>query len=127
MLLTKYAIHHNEDYFPEPYTFRPERWLLRSQDPAGVSAEELALQQFAYAPFSVGRASCVGKSLAYPDISIVLARLVWLHEMRLEPGAKLGEGSQGLGRGRERKKEFQTDDNFVAVYNGPMAQFRPRR
>lgn len=57
----------------------------------------------------------------------MLARLVWLYEMRLEPGAKLGEGSRGLGKGREIKKEFQTCDNFVAVYKGPMVQFRPRR
>jgi hypothetical protein len=86
----------------------------------------LILQQSAYAPFSVGRASCVGKNLAYQEITIVLARLIWLYEMRLEPGNKLGEGAKGLGSGREMKEEFQTYDNFVAAHNGPMVQFRLR-
>ncbi|KAF4626141.1 hypothetical protein G7Y89_g12020 [Cudoniella acicularis] len=105
---------------------RPERWLLRDQDGEGVDAAELALQQSAYAPFSVGRASCVGKTLAYQEIIIVLARLLWSYEMRLEPGASVGEGSVGQGRGRELKREFQTYDNFVAAHDGPMVQFRPR-
>lgn len=87
----------------------------------------MAVQQSAYAPFSVGRASCVGKALAYGEISIVLARLIWLFEMRLEPGATLGEGSNALGRGRGVKKEFQTIDNFVALHDGPMVQFKLRK
>lgn len=92
-----------------------------------MEPEQLALQQSAYAPFSVGRASCVGKALAYGEISIVLARLIWLYEMRLEPGATLGEGSSTLGMGREMKREFQTFDNFVALHDGPMVQFKLRK
>ena len=124
--VANYAIHHNEAYFPDPYRFRPERWLLLTEDSEGVSAEQLILQQSAYAPFSVGRASCVGKNLAYQEITIVLARLIWLYEMRLEPGNKLGEGAKGLGSGREMKEEFQTYDNFVAAHDGPMVEFRLR-
>ncbi|KAH6662093.1 cytochrome P450 [Halenospora varia] len=111
----------------DPYAYRPEWWSLHSQGPAGVDADELALQQFAYAPFSVGRASCVGKAFAYGEINIVLAHLVYLYEMRLEPGATLGERPQKLGMGRTLKKEFQSVDNCVAAHDGPMVQFKPGR
>ena len=124
--VANYAIHHNAAYVRDPYIFRPERWLPSEQDPEGVDEAELRLLESAYSPFSVGRASCVGKALAYQELMIVLARLIWLYEMRLEPGSTLGEGNKRLGRGRELRREFQTYDNFVAAHEGPMVQFRPR-
>ena len=125
--VANYAIYHNSKYFPQPYAFYPERWLLKSaNNPDGVDPEQLALAQLAYAPFSVGRASCVGKNLAYQEITIVLERLLWLYEMRIKPGTTLGEGDIGLGENRQIKAEFQTYDKFVAAHNGPMVQFKPR-
>ena len=124
--VANYAIHHNAAYFRDPYIFRPERWLLLAQDPQGVDEAELRHQESAYSPFSVGRASCVGKALAYQEITIVLARLMWLYEMRLEPGCNLGDGHEQMGKGRKMRGEFQTYDNFVAAHKGPMVQFRRR-
>lgn len=34
-----YAIHHNHVYFPNPFVFKPERWLLRGKFEGGVSAD----------------------------------------------------------------------------------------
>ena len=124
--VSSYAIHHNELYYPEPYAFKPERWLLKDKFTFGVSQQGLALAQSAYCPFSVGRASCVGKSLAYNEIMTILGRLIWLYEIRLEPGSTVGEGRSTLGKDRSRKDEFQTYDRFVAAHNGPMVQFRFR-
>jgi cytochrome P450 len=109
-----YCIHHNHIYFPEPFEFEPERWL----------ADGLALAYSAFTPFGVGRTSCVGKYLAYQEMAIVLARMVWLYDMRVQPGTTVGEGYKGLGKGRQRKNEFQTYEKFVSSHDGPIVQFR---
>lgn len=56
-----YAIHHNAEYYPEPFEFRPERWIV--QDDA--SSDDVALARSAFCAFSVGRTGCIGRSLAY--------------------------------------------------------------
>lgn len=117
-----YSIHHDSIYFPEPFTFRPERWLPEM----GTPEESIALAKSAFCPFSVGRTGCVGKYLAYQEMSIMLARMLWLYEMRLQPGSTLGEGRPSLGKDRSRKEEFQTKDVFVSTHEGPLVEFKPR-
>lgn len=124
--VANYAIHHNEDYFPEPFEFRPTRWLPAADYEGGVSQQEIQLANAAYAPFSVGRANCLGQKLAYQEMMTVIARLVFLYEMRIQPGSTLGQGSEKLGKDRCREKEFQTWDVFVSHHEGPMVEFRRR-
>lgn len=50
-----YAIHHHPDYWEEPFSFKPERWLKEA-------ARQTDAKQ-AYAPFNIGPRSCVGKPL----------------------------------------------------------------
>ncbi|KAJ5645945.1 hypothetical protein N7490_002317 [Penicillium lividum] len=103
-----YALHHTAEYWPEPYEFRPERWL------DGTPTE----QRPAFTPFGAGRTGCVGKHLAYQEMGIILARLLWLYDMRLEPESKrvmlearpFWEPSWG----RDHVGEFQTG-NFRRV------------
>lgn len=68
----------------------------------------------------------MGQYLAYQEIGIILARMIWLYEMRLKPGSSLGEGSEGLGWGRGRKGEFQLYDKFTSSHEGPLVEFRHR-
>ena len=59
--LPNYAIHHNEDYFPNFSCSIPlVGYKKQSTRLAGVTAEEVQLAQPAYAPFSVGRAGYLG-------------------------------------------------------------------
>jgi len=118
-----YAIHHNETYFPDAFEFKPERWLTEA---GGGNPESIALARSAFCPFGVGRTSCVGKTIAYREMSIILARIIWLYDMRLAPGvaATLGEGHSNMGYGRTRKLEFQTYDNFTSTHFGPLVQFQ---
>ena len=58
-------------------------------------------------------------------MSVVVARMVWLHDMRLQPGSTVGEGNPTLGNGRMLKNEFQVYDDFTSTHEGPMVQFRP--
>lgn len=66
--------------------------------------------------------------MAYLELSLALARLVWAFDMRLAPGeaGRVGEGRKGMGYGREREHEFQLQDIFVSEKKGPIAEFRPR-
>lgn len=122
-----YALHHNPDNFTDPFSFKPERWLESGVDGGtGASKPEVALAQSAFAAFGVGRTSCVGKYLAYQEMSLVIARLVWLYDMRLQDGSTAGEGRWGLGQGRQRRNEFQLQDRFVGTHEGPMAEFKLR-
>ncbi|KAF2470541.1 benzoate 4-monooxygenase cytochrome-like protein P450 [Lindgomyces ingoldianus] len=120
-----YALHHDESYFPKSFLFKPERWLSGSpRDRKSSTIDSTAAS--AFTAFGTGRTSCIGKYLAYQEISLVVARTVWLFDMRLQPGSTLGQGSKSMGPGRERKKEFQTWDKFVSIHNGPMVQFKRR-
>ena len=66
--------------------------------------------------------------MAYKEITIVVARLVYMFEMRIAPGSTAGEGDPTLGPQslRRRKGEFQGLDKFVLQADGPVLQFRLR-
>ena len=120
-----YALHHNELHYPDPFAFKPERWIV-STDPNCEKSSEAAVAaaQSAFCAFSVGRFGCVGKTLAYAEMSVILARIFWLYDMRLR--GSIGEGRTSLGRGRERTNEFQTWDGFTSTHEGPMVEFKRR-
>ena len=119
-----YALHHNQDYFPDPFTFRPERWIV--DDKSGIMAEDVARAQSAFCPFNVGHRGCVGKNLAYQELSIAIARVVWTYDMQ--------EGNRGVLKraginyvGMEgEKSEYPIEDFWVAHCDGPMVSFKRR-
>jgi len=119
-----YAIHHNEEYFPHPFEYMPERWM-RDQAPASL-AEKLDAAHSAFCPFSVGPRGCIGKGLAYVELSVALARVLFAFDMRLTPGTSVGEGRPDLEVGRRRTMEFQLKDTFTSLKDGPVVQFRKR-
>ncbi|KAG8158471.1 hypothetical protein KVR01_011593 [Diaporthe batatas] len=118
-----YALHHNKKYFPEPFAFRPERWLVEE---SGEKA--LAEMRSAFAPFSIGPRACAGKSMAYLEASLVIARTLWFTDFETAPG-KLGEGGAGKAGSsgiRDRPEEFQLYDIFSATHDGPNLLFSYR-
>jgi cytochrome P450 len=123
-----YALHHDENHFPEAFTFKPERWLTEEilTTKTGSNMEIPLRTNAAFSAFGVGRTSCIGRYLAYQEISLVIARTLWLYDMRIEPGSTLGEGKNTMGSGRHRKNEFQTLDRFVSTHQGPSLQLRIR-
>ena len=120
-----YALHHNELHYPDPFVFKPERWIV-STDPncEKSSKAAVAAAQSAFCAFSLGQYGCVGKTLAYAELSVMLARIFWLYDMRLR--GSIGEGRTSLGKGRERTNEFQTWDVFTSTHEGPMVEFKCR-
>ncbi|OTB05051.1 hypothetical protein M426DRAFT_57542 [Hypoxylon sp. CI-4A] len=111
-----YAIHHNEEYFPEPFVFKPERWT--TDITAGRPSP-------AFAPFSLGPRSCAGKSLAYQEISITVAKILWYFDFE-RPAGNLGNIGAGKPGGRGVPEEFRLYDILTSTHNGPVLSFRTR-
>ncbi|KAL7268806.1 hypothetical protein RUND412_008553 [Rhizina undulata] len=73
-----YTLHRNPVYYYSPHEFNPSRWLKE----AGEMTGDLS----AFAPFSIGSRGCIGKRLAYIEIELVLARLVWGFDIKYISG-----------------------------------------
>lgn len=67
--------------FYEPNAFIPERWLPSStEDPSSPFYND---HRDVVQPFSVGPRSCLGKPLAYNEMRVILARLLWNFDLEL--------------------------------------------
>ncbi|KAK3348761.1 cytochrome P450-like protein [Lasiosphaeria hispida] len=118
-----YAIHHNPAYYPAPFEYVPERWIASGGEDEG----RVALAQSAFCAFSVGPRGCIGKGLAYIEMTITLARVLFLYDVRRAQGVEdPGEGREGAEWGRHRSGEFQLVDTFTSLKTGPMVEFRRR-
>ncbi|KAI3542082.1 cytochrome P450 [Colletotrichum abscissum] len=66
---------HSPENFTLPDSFIPERWL----DDARFSGDK----KEAFQPFSVGPRNCIGRNLAYAEMRLILARMIWNFDMKL--------------------------------------------
>ena len=74
-----YAVHYDDKYFPEPETFKPERFLPENKD---------KLNQYAYLSFGQGPHNCIGMRFAKEEIQMAIAGV--LRNFKFEDcGAKL--------------------------------------
>lgn len=122
-----YSLMHNPEYFPEPFAFRPERWMEGDNDnPAEKEAR--ATMRRAFVPFILGDRACAGKAMAYLEMSLTVAKTMWYFDFEKAPGkaGELGSGRRGAAGGRGRPDEYQLYDRFMAEHEGPNLKFRPR-
>jgi cytochrome P450 len=66
--------HRREDLYPEPESFRPERFLEGKPTP------------YEYYPFGGGARRCIGMAFATYEARVVLAEILLRAPLRLEPG-----------------------------------------
>ena len=95
----------------------------------GTTGEDVARAQSAFVPFSVGARGCIGKNLAYMELSIALARAVWGFDWREDRGEGVEAMREAamLYRGMEgERSEFPVRDYWVAQCSGPVVGFRRR-
>ena len=64
-------VHHREDVYPEPFEFRPERWLGRKPG------------TYEWIPFGGGIRRCLGAALAMAEQRVVLEAMA--RRLDLEP------------------------------------------
>ncbi|KAJ5113438.1 hypothetical protein N7456_001972 [Penicillium angulare] len=70
-----WAAYHNPKHWTDPFAYRPERFL---QDPKYANDRFDVLQ-----PFSQGPRNCIGRHLAYAEMRLVLAKILWNFDMEL--------------------------------------------
>lgn len=124
-----YSLMHNPEYFPEPFVFRPERWLEGDPDQETPEEREArATMRRAFIPFTFGDRACAGKAVAYLEITLTVAKTLWYFDFETAPGkvGELGCGRKGASGGRHRPDEFQLYDRFMAEHEGPNLVFNPR-
>jgi cytochrome P450 len=76
-----YLVHRRADLYPEPYAFRPERFLERGPE------------TYSWLPFGGGMRRCIGASFAVLEMSTILRTVA--RELRLEPA---GPGPELISR-----------------------------
>jgi cytochrome P450 len=121
-----YSIHHNPKYYPEPFSYIPDRWL-RTRESLSPELSKVSVEtaQSAFCPFSIGPRGCLGKPMAYLELTIALARTVYLFDLKL--ASPLGGGSLTGEWGRRRPTEYQLEDTFTSRKDGPMVEFKSRK
>jgi cytochrome P450 len=113
-----YAIHHNAAYYPDPFEFRPERWLVGER----TSREEVERAKSAFSAFLIGPRGCIGKGLAIAQVLVSVAAVVREFDFRVAEGEW---GSVGEDEG-EFKGQFRTTYVWTSEKDGPYIQFRRR-
>lgn len=111
------SIQRHPEYFPEPNKFIPERWLPGFQD-----EKQTELSKRAFLPFSLGARGCIGKNLAYIELTTVLAQIMYRSDWQLADGplGKIGEAHTKYGI------DFELKAHFTSAKEGPFIQFKSR-
>jgi cytochrome P450 len=81
LIANAYLVHHDPEIYPEPYAFRPERFLEKAGGrPPGT---------YTWIPFGGGRRRCLGASFALLEMKIVLRTV--LERCTLHPAGEAPE------------------------------------
>lgn len=66
-IIPVWAVHRSHRHYAEPDAFRPERWTAQMR---------AALPRYAFLPFGGGPRACIGQTMAFREMTIIVATIV---------------------------------------------------
>lgn len=101
--VNQWSAFHSPSNFKDPFKFIPERWM---GEPEFENDNRKVVN-----PFSVGPRNCIGRNLAYAEMRVVLARMIWNFDMEL----------------CEESRKWNEDQKVFLVYQKPplMVKLKP--
>lgn len=116
-----YSIHRQAEYYPEPDSYLPERWIEGSICQSGIKKWEVSkdgvdVARKAFCPFSIGPRGCVGKGMALMEMRLTLARMMFLFDV---------ENAED-GFGEDEKGDLALVDHFTSQKKGPNVVIKKR-
>ncbi|RYC55763.1 hypothetical protein CHU98_g10454 [Xylaria longipes] len=104
IMTPRYSISRLESAYEDPNSFIPERWY---------SKPHLIKDKRAFAPFGIGRTSCVGKKLSLVLIRLFTAAILSKYDIRVAPNTGNGEAVE-----RDMKDQLTANaGELVLVFN----------
>jgi cytochrome P450 len=80
ILMSPYAMHHDERYYPDPFRFDPDRWTEEAR---------ASRPKFSYFPFGGGPRVCIGEQFAWMEGVLLIATIASQWKLRLAPGQEV--------------------------------------
>jgi cytochrome P450 len=77
LIANAFLVHHDPEIYPDPFAFRPERFL----ESAGGQGGGRAPQTYTWLPFGGGRRRCLGASFAMLEMKIVLRAVLEANQL----------------------------------------------
>lgn len=75
--VSSHAIHMNEQYWSNPTEYNPSRW------------ENVIEKEKAFMPFSLGSRTCIGKSMAYIEVKLIISSILRKFKLSLLPNQEI--------------------------------------
>ncbi|KAI2785510.1 cytochrome P450 [Daldinia loculata] len=76
----QWAVNYDPRFWKNPFKFAPERWL---GDPEYKDDQQDAMQ-----PFSTGPRNCIGRNLAYAEMRLILAKILYNFDISIDDDSR---------------------------------------